>query len=86
MRIDYVSHLSALLELGVIILLVAFDYPQHEMMGPPFSVQNEEVKKHYHAWCDVELLVNEDTIEREQHLKERGVSQLREQVYRLVVR
>jgi thiopurine S-methyltransferase len=86
MRIDYVSHMANLLAPGVIILLVAFDYPQHEMPGPPFSVKNEEVKKLYHAWCDVELLANEDVLEREPHFKERGLNQLREQVYRLMVR
>jgi len=78
--------LSALLEHGVRILLVTFDYPQHEMPGPPFSVQNEEVAKLYQCWCDIELLVNEDVLERELPLKERGLSQLREQVYQLVVR
>lgn len=85
MRLDYVSRMSALLEPGVSILLVTFDYPQHEMSGPPFSVPSEEVEKLYHAWCDIELLVSEDALERELPLKERGLSQLREQVYRLVV-
>jgi len=86
MRIDYIAHLSALLAPDVNILLVAFDYPQHEMTGPPFSVHNEEVEKLYHAWCEIELLANEDVIEREPHFKERGLSQLREQIYRLTVR
>ena len=56
------------------------------MQGPPFSVQYEEIKRLYHDWYDVELLANEDVLEREQHFKERGLSQLREQVYRLVAR
>jgi thiopurine S-methyltransferase len=85
MRIDYVSYLSALLMSGVKMLLVAFDYPQHEMAGPPFSVTKKEVEKLYQAWCDVELLANDDVIEQEQRFKERGLSRLREQVYRLVV-
>lgn len=86
MRIDYVSHLSALLTPGVKMLLVAFDYPQHQMPGPPFSVQGEEIEKLYQSWCEVELLANEDILEQEPHFKERGLSQLREQVYRLTVR
>ena len=72
MRIDYVSKLSALLRPGAKMLLVAFDYPQHEMPGPPFSVQSEEIEKHYRTWCEIELLANEDILERELHLKERG--------------
>lgn len=86
MRIDYVSHLSALLTPGVKMLLVAFDYPQHEMPGPPFSVQGEEIEKLYRSWCEAELLANEDILEQEPHFKERGLSQLHEQVYRLTVR
>lgn len=86
MRIDYVAKLSALLRPGVKILLVAFDYPQHEMQGPPFSVQSEEIGKHYQNWCEIELLADEDILEQEPHFKERGLSRLREQVYRLTVR
>ncbi|MGZ5056228.1 MAG: thiopurine S-methyltransferase [Methylobacter sp.] len=86
MRIDYASHLSALLTPGAKMLLVAFDYPQHEMPGPPFSVQAEEVDRLYRGWCDIELLANDDVLEQELHLKERGLSQLHEQVYRLTVR
>jgi len=85
-RIDYVLHMSVLLTAGVRILLVAFDYPQHEMPGPPFSVQTEEVEKLYYSWCDVELLADEDVIEQELHFKERGLSQIREQVYRLIIK
>lgn len=86
MRIGYASRLSALLVPGVKMLLVAFDYPQHEMPGPPFSVQAEEVERLYSGWCDIELLANEDVLERELHFKERGLSRLREQVYRLTVK
>lgn len=86
MRIDYVAKLSTLLSPGVKMLLVAFDYPQHEMQGPPFSVQREEIEKHYRTWCEIELLADEDILEREPHFKERGLNRLREQVYRLMVR
>lgn len=86
MRIDYAARMFALLKPGVKTLLVALKYLQHEMSGPPFSVSNEEVEKLYQSWCDVELLASEDILERELQLKSRGLSQLHEQVYRLVVR
>jgi thiopurine S-methyltransferase len=86
MRIDYAAHLSVLLKPGAKMLLVAFDYPQHEMPGPPFSVRAEEVGRLYRDWCDIELVANEDVLEQELHLKERGLSRLHEQVYRLTVR
>jgi thiopurine S-methyltransferase len=86
MRIKYVSTLSALLPTNTQILLVTLDYPQHEMQGPPFSVQDEEVGKLFSAWSDVELLASEDVLEQEIVFKKRGLTSMAEQTYRLVVR
>jgi len=85
MRIDYVERMSALLNKGSKILLIGFEYLQHEMSGPPFSVAPTEVAQLYRNWCDIELLVDDDALEKELQLKNRGLSQLREQVYRLAV-
>lgn len=86
MRIEYVLRLSALLSTSVQILLIAFDYPQHEMQGPPFCVHNQEVEQLFSPWCDVELLASIDVLEQEAHFKARGLSSLAEQAYRLSVR
>lgn len=86
MRMDYVAHLSTLLEPEQQILLVSFEYPQHEMPGPPFSVPNEEIELLYRNWCTVDLLTSEDALPRELNFKARGLGSLNEQVYRLVVR
>jgi len=86
MRIEYALNLSALLSPGVKILLIAFDYPQQEMQGPPFSVQNEEVEQLFNHWCDIELLSNKNVLEQQANFKERGLTRLTEQTYRLVVR
>ncbi|WP_225616187.1 thiopurine S-methyltransferase [Methylomonas albis] len=86
MRIDYVMKLSSLLPPNVQMLLIAFDYPQHEMPGPPFSVQTDEVENLYNHWCEVELLTSDDALVTELHFKERGLSKMAEQTYRLVVR
>jgi thiopurine S-methyltransferase len=85
MRIAYAAHQQHLLESGSTILLVAFDYPQHEMQGPPFNVQTAEVQSLYSSWCDVELLCTEDILEREPRFRDKGVSRIQEQVYRLTV-
>jgi thiopurine S-methyltransferase len=85
MRINYVSSLSALLSTNTQILLITLDYPQHEMQGPPFSVQSEEVNRLFSTWCDVELLASEDVLEQETIFKERGLTRMVEQTYRLVV-
>jgi thiopurine S-methyltransferase len=86
MRIEYVSSLYAMLSSNVQILLIAFDYPQHEMPGPPFSVQYGEVESLYSHWCDIELLNSENALDNEAHFKDRGLTRMAEQTYRLVVR
>jgi thiopurine S-methyltransferase len=86
MRIDYVTHLSKLLESTQQILLVSFAYPQQEMPGPPFSVPGEDIEMLYQHWCTVELLTSEDVLQKELHFRERGLGSLYEQVYRMVVR
>jgi len=86
MRIKYVSSLSALLSTNTQILLIAFDYPQHEMQGPPFSVPGEEVERLFGSWCDLELLGSTDVLEQETSFRERGLTSMAEQTYRLVVR
>jgi thiopurine S-methyltransferase len=81
MRTAYALHMQGLLKPGTKTLLVAFDYPQHEMQGPPFSVQTTEVQALYSDWCNVELLYIEDILDREPHFSARGVSRIHEQVY-----
>lgn len=86
MRVDYVARMSTLLEPEQKILLVSFDYAQHEMSGPPFSVPADEIELLYGNWCTIELLTSEEVLQREESLQERGLGRLDEQVYRLVVR
>ncbi|MCK9395715.1 MAG: thiopurine S-methyltransferase [Methylobacter sp.] len=85
MRIKYVSSLATLLLPTTQILLITLDYPQHEMQGPPFSVQDEEVSRLFSPWCNVELLASENVLEQETIFKERGLTRMAEQTYQLVV-
>jgi thiopurine S-methyltransferase len=41
-------------------LLICYDYDQRLMEGPPFSVSNDEVKRHYAANYDVTLIASTD--------------------------
>lgn len=86
MREAYVQHMQQLLTAGSQILLVAFDYKQTEMQGPPFSVNQQEVQVLYGNWCDVQLLCTEDILDREPHFRDRGLTSMQEQVYLLTVR
>lgn len=83
MRPAYAEHLLGLLTPGTKTLLVAFDYPQHEMDGPPFSVQEPEVRMLYERACDIRLLHSEDILDREPRFRDKGVTRLQEKVYML---
>jgi thiopurine S-methyltransferase len=86
MRLDYTAKIRQLLKTGTQILLVSFDYFQHEMQGPPFSVHETEVSALYGEWCDIKLLYSEDIYDQEPHFREKGLSRLQEEIYMLSVK
>lgn len=86
MRVEYVSGLYAMLSANVEILLISFAYPQQDMPGPPFSVERQEIDSLYGHWCNIELLATENALETESQFKQRGLTRMLEQTYRLVVR
>lgn len=59
MRDRYSAHLTALTNTAPQ-LLICYDYDQRVMEGPPFSVTNEEVHRHYTGLYDVTLLSSAD--------------------------
>ncbi len=83
MRPTYAAHMQQLLAAGTRMLLVAFEYPQHEMNGPPFSVQEAEVRALYGGFCTIELIHAIDILAQEARFRDRGVSRLQEKVYLL---
>lgn len=58
-RPRYVAHLRALLPAGSTGLLVTFDYDQSRIDGPPFAVNDAEVRRLY-AGAEVTLLATSD--------------------------
>ena len=81
MRTAYATHMGRLLPSVTKMLLVTFDYPQQEMQGPPFSVQEAEVRRCYGENCAVELVCDTDILDLEPRFRDRGVSRLHEKVY-----
>jgi thiopurine S-methyltransferase len=59
MRNRYTSHLVEITGKAPQ-LLICYDYDQSLMEGPPFSVSSEEVKRHYVANYDVNLIASTD--------------------------
>jgi thiopurine S-methyltransferase len=81
MRLRYARHMRSLLAPGARTLLISFEYPQHEMQGPPFSVDEAQVHEFYAKDCSIRLLHMADILEQEQRFRERGVTRLQEKVF-----
>ncbi len=61
-------------------LLVTLDYPVDEMDGPPFPVDEDEVRRRY-APARIECLERDEILDREPFFQERGLSRLTESAY-----
>ena len=59
MRNRYTTHLTEMTHKAPQ-LLISYDYDQSVMQGPPFSVPNEEVQRHYAAHYELTLIVSSD--------------------------
>lgn len=81
MREQYAGHLARLLAAEVPVLLITLDYPQTQMQGPPFSVDESEVRTLYQDDFHIELLCSSDILSQETRFAERGLSRLQETVY-----
>lgn len=80
MRVRYTAHLASVTAKARQ-LLIAFDYDQNEMNGPPFSVPQAEVHEHYETAFAVEQLAS---VPVEGGLKGKCAAQ--EEVYLLTAR
>ena len=83
MRPDYVRHLDRLTRPGTRTLLITLDYPDGEMQGPPFAVPSAEVFSLYGSHHAIEALCSEDRLAQEPRFREKGLTRLTEEVYRL---
>lgn len=86
MRQRYVQHLLAVLPPATTTLLLTMDYPQQQMQGPPFSVDETEVRRLFETQHAVTLLATRDTLANEPRLQQRGLKRLSEQAWRLTRR
>jgi thiopurine S-methyltransferase len=86
MRERYAWHLLDILSPGTRILLVAFDYPQAEMKGPPFAVSREEVDRLCGQRADVRSLASEDALAQDPRFRQRGMTRMEENTFLLTLR
>jgi thiopurine S-methyltransferase len=85
MRVLYVRHLVSILPPATKILLVTFDYPQHEMPGPPFALSAAEVELLYREYADIRLLEKVDVLAQNPRFQKRGLTSLQESIYLLTL-
>ncbi len=79
----YAKILANVLQKGCSILLVAMDYPQIEMKGPPYSVPEKEVNELFGQDFLLTKLHCQDLLKDTDRYKESGLSRLSEHIYML---
>jgi thiopurine S-methyltransferase len=84
MRSAYARKLLEILPAPTPILLIAPEYPQHEMAGPPFSVEEAEIRSLFQG-CEIDELAAVDVTHSPDNtrFRQRGVTKLLERVYRI---
>jgi thiopurine S-methyltransferase len=84
MRVRYVRHMADIVPPSARTLLVSVTYPQREMKGPPFSVDEREIRA-LHAHCRVDKLDDVEVLSQAENsrFRERGMTSMSELVYRI---
>lgn len=83
MRERYASELYPRLPASCTGLLLTIEYPQPEMAGPPFSVEEAEVRRLYEPGWQVDLLDRRDILAMQPEFAKAGLTELATAVYRL---
>ena len=81
MRQRYAAHLASLMPAKTRMLLITMEYPQAQMNGPPFSVDEQELRALYQGLYEIRELEKNDILEQEPRFKEKGLAQLVEKTY-----
>jgi len=83
MREKYVQKLLELLPEKVSMLLLTLDYNENEKQGPPFSVTEDEVYRHYNQYFNIELLEVADISAADRSPRSQNMSYFNERVFLL---
>jgi thiopurine S-methyltransferase len=82
-RKSYARHLTQLMVPDTKMLLITTSYDQNEMQGPPFSVEEREIRALYETHFEIKTLYRKQ-FDVPPHLKRKGLLQATENVYVLV--
>ena len=81
LRQKYVKHLNDIISLGVRMLLITLQYPQHQMSGPPFSVDKSEVESLFSMAFKYQELQSFEDIENGSKLARAGIDYVENAAY-----
>ena len=81
MRERYAQHLAMLLNPGCQILLISMDYDESKMKGPPFSVDEKEVRQLFEEKFSIQRIGYSSGPDIVGNLADRGLDTLTEKVY-----
>jgi thiopurine S-methyltransferase len=81
LRGRYVERLNDLLPAATAMLLVTMEYPQAEMPGPPFAVEEAEVHRLFADRWSIEPVYEQDVLATEPRFRQRGLSRLNERIF-----
>lgn len=81
-RRRYAEHIYAQLPAGCRGLMITLEYPQQEMSGPPFSVEEPEVRHLLEDW-KVQVAERRNILDTQPGFREDGISALHTTIYRL---
>ena len=80
-RERYLSHMYGSLAADASGLLITLEYPQNEMPGPPFAVDEDEVRRALSADWHVDLLERRDILSMQPEFAAAGVTSLHTAAY-----
>jgi len=84
MREIYVATTWSRLPAGCRGLLVTLEYPQPEKNGPPFSVEEAEIRQRFAGMHEIQLIERRDILHNEPSFQIEGVTALHTSVYRML--
>lgn len=85
LRARYAAKLVELLPERAPILLVAFDYDQSKMQGPPFAIPEATVRALFGETCTIDTLASRDVTDERPRFREAGADRVTETAFLLEV-
>ncbi|TCT22139.1 thiopurine S-methyltransferase [Thiobaca trueperi] len=83
LRPRYAQHLKTLMPDAASGLLITLDYDQNQMTGPPFAVHRDEIERLFGDRYAIRELATLDVLDDSPRFRQRGLTALTEQVWRL---